>query len=75
MTEKVFVKADGTTHSIFNILGGKRHLGEDSHQCAIRETMEKTSFLIDFKKTPHCYKITDGVNQFFTMMYKMHKNI
>ena len=71
MTEKVVVNADGTRHSIFNIPGGKRRLGEDSHDCAVRETFEEISFLIDFEKTPHDYKISrDGVNQFFSMMYK-----
>jgi hypothetical protein len=35
--------------SIIDIPGGKRHLGETSMECAIRETREETSLVIDEK--------------------------
>jgi hypothetical protein len=38
---------NGSTTIQLDLPGGKRHLGESSFDCAIRETMEETSLLVD----------------------------
>ncbi|KAG7361280.1 hypothetical protein IV203_036380 [Nitzschia inconspicua] len=42
------VEENGGSISIeLDLPGGKRHLGESSFDCAIRETLEETSLLVD----------------------------
>jgi len=47
---------DGSISFEIDLPGGKRHLGETSFQCAIRETYEETSLLID-----ETWLLNDGV--------------